>query len=156
MYSPRSHTESSVSYLGEDAMYTIEQDDFRVPVNTWIPPGEIEDGACVQIANAARHLDAAAHIAVMSDVHPGYGVTIGTVFPTLNAVIPNAVGVDIGCGMCAIATGVKWDRERMGREFWRHWSARSPAMCLRDSMSTAVASPLVSSIARCGQDHSND
>ncbi len=105
-------------------MHTIERDEFLVPVKTWMPPDEIEDGAMVQIENAARHPDVAAHIAVMPDVHQGYGVTIGTVFPTRNVVIPNAVGVDIGCGMCAIETGVKYDRERMDKAFWRHWSGQ--------------------------------
>lgn len=78
-------------------MYTIEKDDYRVPVETWIPPGEIEDGTMIQIDNAARHPDVGAHIAVMPDVHQGYGVTIGSVFPTVDVVVPNAVGVDIGC-----------------------------------------------------------
>jgi tRNA-splicing ligase RtcB len=105
-------------------MHVIEKDDYRVPVNAWIPPHEIEPGAMDQIDNAARHPDVTAHVALMPDVHQGFGVTIGSVFPTHNTVIPNAVGVDIGCGMCAIDTGVPWDRERMDRDFWRHWSGQ--------------------------------
>jgi tRNA-splicing ligase RtcB len=105
-------------------MYTIEKDDYRVPVRTWIPPDEIEEGAMAQIDNAARHPDVGAPVAIMPDVHQGYGVTIGAVFPTANVVIPNAVGVDIGCGMCAIETGVRYDRERMDKAFWRHWSGQ--------------------------------
>lgn len=58
----------------------------------------------------------------MPDTHVGYGVTIGCVFPTVKAIIPNAVGVDIGCGMCAINTGIQYHRERMDKTFWRAWS----------------------------------
>ena len=57
----------------------------------------------------------------MPDCHVGFGVTIGCVFPTLDSVIPNAVGVDIGCGMCAVNTGVPLDRGRMDKGFWREW-----------------------------------
>jgi tRNA-splicing ligase RtcB len=105
-------------------VYTIEKPGYRVPVKAWIPPDEIEPGAMDQIDHAAAHPDVAAHVALMPDVHQGFGVTIGSVFPTQDVVIPNAVGVDIGCGMCAIDTGVPWDRERMDRNFWRHWSGQ--------------------------------
>lgn len=44
------------------------------------------------------------HIALMADAHLGYGATVGSVIPTLGAVIPAAVGVDIGCGMIAVKT----------------------------------------------------
>src|SRR3954469_1375321 len=44
------------------------------------------------------------HVALMPDAHLGKGATVGSVIPTLNAIIPAAVGVDIGCGMIAIRT----------------------------------------------------
>mmetsp|Transcript_18593 Transcript_18593/g.26077 ORF Transcript_18593/g.26077 Transcript_18593/m.26077 type:complete len:372 (+) Transcript_18593:1-1116(+) len=50
------------------------------------------------------------HVAVMPDVHHGKGSTVGTVIPTINAIIPAAVGVDIGCGMCARKTSTKADQ----------------------------------------------
>lgn len=103
---------------------TINKPDYRAPIKTWLPVEEIEPGAMEQLDNAARHPEVGAHIAVMPDCHVGYGVTIGCVFPTVNAVLPNAVGVDIGCGMCAVATGVTYDRTRMDKSFWRGWSGQ--------------------------------
>jgi tRNA-splicing ligase RtcB len=103
-------------------MNVINEPDFTVPIKSWLPVEEIEPGAFEQLRNTARHPEAAAHIAVMPDCHVGFGVTIGSVFPTADAVLPNAVGVDIGCGMCAIDTGVTYDRERMDKNFWRRWS----------------------------------
>lgn len=47
------------------------------------------------------------HLALMPDLHGGKGMPIGTVLATRNVVIPNAVGVDIGCGMCAVKTNIQ-------------------------------------------------
>jgi tRNA-splicing ligase RtcB len=99
----------------------LERSDLRVPIRTWLPAAEIEPAAMEQLEQAARHPEAVSAIAVMPDCHVGFGVTIGCVFPTLDAVVPNAVGVDIGCGICAIDTGITLDREQMGRDFWRQW-----------------------------------
>ncbi|MGV8091379.1 MAG: RtcB family protein [Mangrovibacterium sp.] len=46
------------------------------------------------------------HVALMPDCHSGYGMPIGGVIPTKGVIIPNAVGVDIGCGMCAVKTSL--------------------------------------------------
>jgi tRNA-splicing ligase RtcB len=97
---------------------------FCVPVKTWLPREEIEPGALDQLRDAATHPDVSTLIAVMPDCHVGFGVTIGSVFPTEAAVVPNAVGVDIGCGVCAVNTGIAYDRERMDKLFWRDWSGR--------------------------------
>lgn len=106
-------------------MYTaMELPEAKAVVKTWLPPEEIEAGAMEQIANAARHPEVADTVAIMPDCHVGFGVTIGSVFPTVNAVLPNAVGVDIGCGMCALETGIAYDPERMDRAFWRQWSGQ--------------------------------
>jgi tRNA-splicing ligase RtcB (3'-phosphate/5'-hydroxy nucleic acid ligase) len=61
------------------------------------------------------------HIAVMPDVHWGMGCTVGAVMALDNAVIPNCVGVDIGCGMAAYPLGLRYDGELKQREFWRQW-----------------------------------
>ena len=102
-------------------MIEIAEKSFRVPVRAWLPPEEIEPGAMDQLRRAAGHPDVAVALAVMPDCHVGFGVTIGCVMPTEGAVIPNAVGVNIGCGMCAVDTGVEFNERRMGREFWRGW-----------------------------------
>ena len=65
---------------------------------------EIEEQAMQQLKNIASLPFIHKHIAVMPDVHLGKGATIGSVIPTLKAVIPAAVGVDIGCGMIAAKT----------------------------------------------------
>ncbi|UTC29666.1 tRNA-splicing ligase [Bajunvirus bajun] len=71
-------------------------------------PGGIEVGfehaAQVQAHNVAALKIVGPHIALMPDVHMGYGATVGSVIPTRGAIIPSAVGVDIGCGMMAIRT----------------------------------------------------
>jgi tRNA-splicing ligase RtcB len=60
--------------------------------------------AKAQLANAARLPIVFRHVAAMPDVHLGIGATVGSVIPTVKAVIPAAVGVDIGCGMMACKT----------------------------------------------------
>ena len=99
----------------------IEREDLNAPINIWLPLTEIEPAALAQLENAARHPEVGSKVAAMPDTHVGYGVTIGSVLPTINSVLPNAVGVDIGCGMGALNTQVRFDAERMGREFWRNW-----------------------------------
>lgn len=74
------------------------------PVKMWTHGVPVEAEAKQQLANTARMPFIYKHIAVMPDVHLGKGSTIGSVIPTLGAVIPAAVGVDIGCGMMAAKT----------------------------------------------------
>lgn len=74
----------------------------RIPINIW--SNEIEEGALLQAKNLANLPFAFDHIAVMPDVHQGYGMPIGGVLAAEGAVVPNAVGVDIGCGMSAVQT----------------------------------------------------
>ena len=85
-----------------------------MPVRAWLPREEIEPGAMDQLRNAARHPDAAVALAVLPDCHVGFGVTIGCVMPTAGAVIPNAVGVDIACGIAVLAFAV-WSARRERR-----------------------------------------
>jgi tRNA-splicing ligase RtcB len=77
----------------------------KVPIKLWLE--DIEDGAMEQVMNLANLPFAFKHIAVMPDSHQGYGMPIGGVLATKGYVIPNAVGVDIGCGMCATKTNIQ-------------------------------------------------
>jgi tRNA-splicing ligase RtcB len=90
-------------------------------IRSWLPENEIEPGAMDQIRQTASHPEAAHAIAIMPDCHVGFGVTIGCVFPTVGAIVPNAVGVDIGCGMCAVNTGIRLEPKRHDKKFWRAW-----------------------------------
>ncbi|MDF5753770.1 RtcB family protein [Spongiactinospora sp. TRM90649] len=67
---------------------------------------EIDEGAIVQAARAARMSIVSGHVALMPDAHVGIGATVGSVIPTEGAIIPSAVGVDIGCGMIATLTSL--------------------------------------------------
>ncbi len=77
---------------------------YGVPVKIYTK--DVEDGALQQLRNMAQLEFIHNHIAVMPDVHVGKGATVGSVIPTKNAIIPSAVGVDIGCGMNAVRTSL--------------------------------------------------
>ena len=72
----------------------------RVPVHIWTK--DTQSAALDQLANVAQMPFVHHHVAAMPDVHAGIGATIGSVIPTRGAIVPAAVGVDIGCGMNAI------------------------------------------------------
>ena len=76
----------------------------KIPVKSWCR--EPEADALKQVANLANHPVVVKHIALMPDCHVGYGIPIGGVIACKNALIPNAVGVDIGCGVCAVKTNL--------------------------------------------------
>jgi len=73
-------------------------------VKSWTSGVEVEWEAINQLRNIAKLPILAGHVAVMPDVHMGKGATVGSVIPTRAAIVPSAVGVDIGCGMCAVRT----------------------------------------------------
>lgn len=73
-------------------------------VQGWTEGVEVDHQALNQIRNIAGLPIVAGHVAIMPDVHLGKGATVGSVIPTRGAIIPAAVGVDIGCGMCAVRT----------------------------------------------------
>ncbi len=75
-----------------------------VPIRAWTDGVPVGDNALQQLRNTAQLPIVHHHLAVMPDVHWGLGATIGSVVPTVGAVIPAAVGVDIGCGMAAVQT----------------------------------------------------
>ena len=72
------------------------------PIKMWI--NHIEDGALAQAKNLANLPFIVSHVAIMPDCHQGYGMPIGAVIATEGIIIPNAVGVDVGCGVCAVKT----------------------------------------------------
>lgn len=77
----------------------------RIPIKMWLD--DIEEGALTQAKNIANLPFAFKYIVLMPDCHFGYGMPVGAVLATKdNIIIPNAVGVDIGCGMCAIKTSL--------------------------------------------------
>ena len=76
----------------------------KQPIKLWLD--DIEAGALDQARNLANLPFVFKHIAVMPDAHQGYGMPIGGVMASEEMVVPNAVGVDIGCGMCAVRTSL--------------------------------------------------
>lgn len=76
-------------------------------IKSWTRGVPFEDKARQQLNNIAALPFIHKWVAAMPDVHLGKGATIGSVIPTLGAVIPAAVGVDIGCGMMAVKTDLK-------------------------------------------------
>jgi tRNA-splicing ligase RtcB len=89
-------------------MAFVEYTDSRArPIKAWVEGVPFEPGALQQVRNVARLPIIHSHVAVMPDVHAGIGATVGTVIATRNAVIPAAVGVDIGCGMMAVRTSLE-------------------------------------------------
>ena len=76
-------------------------------VKMWVRGVPIEEEAKKQLANTARMPFIFKHVAAMPDVHLGIGATVGSVVATKGAIIPAAVGVDIGCGMMAVQTTLK-------------------------------------------------
>jgi tRNA-splicing ligase RtcB (3'-phosphate/5'-hydroxy nucleic acid ligase) len=82
----------------------VRLDDTRVPVAVWTD--EVQPEALKQLANTASLPFVFHHVAAMPDVHLGIGATVGSVVATRGAIVPAAVGVDIGCGMTAVRTSL--------------------------------------------------
>ncbi len=79
----------------------------KVHIKAWTKGVPIEDAAMRQLRNVASLPFIHKHLAVMPDVHWGRGATVGSVIPTVGAIIPAAVGVDIGCGMMAARLNIR-------------------------------------------------
>jgi tRNA-splicing ligase RtcB len=79
----------------------------RVPIKSWVEFDKLEESAREQALNLSSLPFTFKHVALMPDCHFGYGMPIGGVLATRGVIIPNAVGVDIGCGMCAVSTSLK-------------------------------------------------
>ena len=88
--------------------WMLEEETLRVPIRSWCEKPEKE--AMEQAMNLANHPVVERHVALMPDCHTGYGMPIGGVIAARNAVLPSAVGVDIGCGMVAVQTNLPAER----------------------------------------------
>ena len=84
------------------------EEGYMRPIKSWCE--NCEYGAVAQAINLAKHPALFGHVALMPDAHQGYGMPIGGVVAADNAVIPAAVGVDIGCGMVATETDIPAER----------------------------------------------
>lgn len=85
----------------------------KVPIKAWVNGVPLEYQARQQLINVASMPFIYKWIAAMPDTHFGLGATIGSVIPTVDAVMPSAVGVDIGCGLAAVRTDL--NRNDLGR-----------------------------------------
>ena len=90
-----------------ESLFVERRVDGGVPVRSWTRGVDVGDKAWQQLENIARLPVVEGWVAAMPDVHLGRGATVGSVIPTLHAIIPAAVGVDIGCGMMAAMTTLK-------------------------------------------------
>src|ERR1700759_2733909 len=89
-----------------DTKYEVQHTQGRAAVKIRTRGAPVEEKARQQLARAASMPFIFKHVAVMPDVHVGIGATVGSVIATKNAIIPAAVGVDIGCGMMAARTSL--------------------------------------------------
>ncbi len=90
-------------------MKWIKKDDtLRIPIKSWCE--KVDDNAMQQALDLAKHPVLERYVALMPDCHAGYGMPIGGVIAADNAILPSAVGVDIGCGMIAVQTNVPAER----------------------------------------------
>ena len=89
--------ESLKQFLGKEA----------VPIFGWTRDVPVEEQAMQQLKNIASLPFIHKHVAVMPDCHWGIGATVGSVIPTKGAIVPASVGVDLGCGMCAVRTSIR-------------------------------------------------
>lgn len=85
-------------------MEFVKREEGKLPIKSWCR--DIEPTAMAQAENLARHPALRHHVALMPDCHCGIGMPIGGVIAAKDAVIPAAVGVDIGCGMIAVETNI--------------------------------------------------
>src|SRR5262245_61490638 len=92
---------------GAELGYEEIRDTGGVPVRAWTRGVPFEEEARRQLARVARLPFVHSHVAAMPDVHLGIGATVGSVIPTVGAIVPAAVGVDIGCGMIAQRTSLR-------------------------------------------------
>ena len=94
-------------------MFVICNENMKVPVKVWLPQNGMPEDSCLEQAYHLADLPFLHKwVALMPDTHTGMGMPIGGVIATTNTVIPNAVGVDIGCGMGFVSTNIKADDVR--------------------------------------------
>jgi tRNA-splicing ligase RtcB len=95
-----------VDELANEKNYVEVDSGGGAPIRAWVKGVTFEPQAAQQLRNAAQLPFIFRWIAAMADVHMGIGATVGSVIPTKGAIIPAAVGVDIGCGMAAVRTSL--------------------------------------------------
>jgi len=127
----------------------------RVPVKIYTE--DIEHEAMNQLANIAQLPFIHSHVAAMPDVHMGIGATVGSVIPTRGAIIPAAVGVDIGCGMNALRLSIR--AEQLPDSLRRVRSAIEAAVPVgfdmhgRDPVKRSTITPLAKGMERILDKH---
>ena len=108
-------------------MEFVKSEGLPIHIKSWCR--DIEESAMAQAENLARHPALRHHVALMPDCHYGIGMPIGGVIAAKDAVIPAAVGVDIGCGMIAVETDIpveKFEDMRFRREIHTRIKKRIP------------------------------
>ena len=118
-----------------DQTYNVIKPDNGVPIKAWTKGVPLEDAARQQLLNVAQLPFIYKWVAAMPDVHWGIGATVGSVIPTRGAIIPAAVGVDIGCGMMAVQTSLH--AQPSARQSARHPRRRSRRRCRTGAPTTA-------------------
>lgn len=95
---------------GEDEMFVLYNENTRFPVKVWLENEEQLEGKCLEQAYHLSQLPFLHKwVCLMPDTHAGKGMPIGGVIAAKNVIIPNAVGVDIGCGMAFIPTNIRME-----------------------------------------------
>src|SRR5712692_571326 len=92
--------------MSDETNYNVLTTENGVPIKAWTKGVQLEDQARKQLLNVAQLPFIYKWVAATPDVHGGIGATVGSVIPTSGAIIPAAVGVDIGCGMMAVKTSL--------------------------------------------------
>src|SRR6202048_3822334 len=92
--------------MTDETNYNVLTTENGVPIKAWTKGVQLEDQARTQLLNVAQLPFIFKWVAALPDVHMGIGATVGSVIPTKGAIIPAAVGVDIGCGMAAVCTSL--------------------------------------------------
>jgi len=94
-------------------MFVINNDRTQKPIKVWLPgEQDVEEGCLEQAYNLSNLPFIHKWVSLMPDTHKGMGMPIGGVIAAENTIIPNAVGVDIGCGMGFVGTNIKADEIR--------------------------------------------
>src|SRR5690554_1253108 len=98
----KQNTIESPTFKGREIVKTE-----KLPIKLWLDKSKMGEDTLNQARDLANLPFAFSHISIMPDTHLGYGMPIGAILATKGAVVPNAVGVDIGCGMCSLRSNLK-------------------------------------------------
>ena len=107
--------------MSDDKNYNVLTTEAGALIKAWTKGVQLEDQARKQLLNVAQLPFIFKWVAAMPDVHWGVGATVGSVIPTKGAIIPAAVGVDIGCGMMAVQTDQFLGRDKPQPNVKRHF-----------------------------------